>query len=126
VQLALCGALLTGCAQGRDASLRNVATQTPQNLMVRVAKQMQICWFKNKDPAIAPYKLASEVNSYAGKPRLLLVPRNRPSGLPVLVVQAERKGGRNHVQTFGPLLASKDGPRLAAAVSKWTSGGTAC
>ena len=94
--------------------------------MVGVAKQAQACWFKRKDPALRPYKLAAEVNSYSGKPRILIVPRNNPGGLPKLVAQAERKSGQTVFTSFGPLLQTKDGPRLNANLRAWARGSKTC
>ncbi len=94
--------------------------------MVRVAKRMQACWFKGKDPAFKKYKMATEINSYAGKPRVLIVPKNNPTGLPKMVVQAERIGGRNVLTSFEALLQSNNGGRLSSAIRKWERGGTSC
>lgn len=119
--------VLTACNQsGSGALTPKPKLQSPQSLMVHVAKRMQACWFAKKDSAFRRYRLASEVNSYAGKPRVLIVPKNNPAGLPKLVVQAERKGGRNVLSTFGPLLDGKDGPRLRNSVTKWARGANSC
>ncbi len=117
---------LVACTQGKNVNLTSSARQTPQALMVSVAKQAQACWFKGNDPALRPYKLASEVNSFSGKPRILIVPRNNPAGLPKLVAQAERQSGRTSFTTFGPLLDTKDGPRLKANLNAWARGSSAC
>lgn len=114
---------LAGCTQGgQDATV----PENPQALMLRVAKQVQACWFKQPDPALKPYRMASEVNSYAGQPRILIVPRNRPEGLPKLVALAKREGGRTQFSTFGPLLAEPKGPRLRAALNRWAAGSRQC
>ncbi len=109
-----------------NQSIARAAQEKPRALMVRVAKQVHACWFKKKDPALRGYKMASEVNSYSGKPRILIVPRNNPTGLPKLVAQAERRGGRNQFTSFGPLLKSKNGPRLAASLDAWARGNKSC
>ena len=94
--------------------------------MVRVAKQVQACWFKKPDPALKGFRMASEVDSYAGKPRILIVPKNNPEGLPKLVAQAEKAGGRTQFSSFGPLLASNSGSRLQASLNRWAAGSTNC
>ncbi len=99
---------------------------SPQSTMVGVAKQVQSCWFAKKDPALKGYTMAPEVNSYSGKPRILIVPRNNPAGLPKLVAQAERLNGRTSFTTFGPLLATADGPRLEASLRAWAQGSRSC
>ncbi len=122
------GLLLSACTQSKAPvqAVSKPVQEKPQTMMVRVAKQVQACWFKKKDPALKGYKMASEVNSYSGKPRILIVPRNNPTGLPKLVAQAERKGGRNSFSSFGPLLNTKHGPRLAASLDAWARGSKTC
>lgn len=117
--------LLSACTQNNSSS-STVAQERPQTIMVRVAKQAQACWFKKKDPALRKYKMATELDSFSGKPRILIVPRNNPTGLPKLVAQAERRGGRNQFTTFGPLLKSKHGPRLTASLNAWARGQKSC
>ncbi len=99
---------------------------SPQTMMVRVARQAQQCWFKQNDPAFAEYSMATELNSHAGRPRVLIVPKSNPTGLPKLVIQAERNVGITDVATFGPLLDSKDGARIQNSISKWAGGGKNC
>ena len=98
----------------------------PRTTMVHVAKQVQSCWFAKKDPAMNGFTLAPEVNSYSGKPRILIVPKSNPGGLPKLVAQAERQNGRPNFTTFGPLLATADGPRLEASLRSWAQGSRTC
>ncbi|MEE9375814.1 MAG: hypothetical protein V3V04_05715 [Rhizobiaceae bacterium] len=119
---------LSGCNQTKapSVSLTKSKQERPQAMMTRVAKQVQACWFKKKHPAFRKYKMATELNSFSGKPRILIVPRNNPAGLPHLVAQAERRGGRNQFTTFGPLLNSKQGSNLAASLNSWARGRTSC
>ncbi len=126
--LLICVFVLTACTKSGDANIttRTRALATPQSLMVHVAKRAQACWFAADDPAFRKFKLATEVNSFSGKPRILIVPRNKPTGLPQLVAQAERIGGRNNFTTFGPLLANADGTRFNNQLRDWARGGTKC
>ncbi|MEP1207903.1 MAG: hypothetical protein ABJM29_18925 [Rhizobiaceae bacterium] len=101
-------------------------TTSPRATMVNVAKQVQACWFAKNDPAMKGYTLAPEINSYTGKPRILIVPKSNPGGLPKLVAQAERKNGRTSFTTFGPLLSTSDGPRLNASLRAWSQGARTC
>ena len=76
-------------------------------------------------------RMSNEVNSYAGRPRFLLVKRSDPNGLPLLVVQAEKKGSSTsgtytNIQTFGPLLQTTNGKRITDDVSHWSKGNTDC
>ena len=84
------------------------------------------CWFKKKNPALRPYKMATELDSYSGKPRILIVPKKNPAGLPKLVAQAERINGRTTFTTFGPLLAGTSGPKLNASLRAWARGSRTC
>ena len=120
--------ILAGCTSTPKPAQQSKRpkSESAQTLMVRVAKRMQACWFKGKDPAFKKYKMATEINSYAGKPRVLIVPKNKPTGLPKMVVQAERIGGRNVLTSFGPLTQSSNGGRLTSAIRKWERGGTSC
>ena len=115
-------AALTACTQTAKTGL------TPRTTMVHVAKQVQNRWFvKNGgDPALKGYAMAPEVNSYSGKPRILIVPKSNPGGLPKLVAQAETSQGRTSFTTFGPLLATADGPRLDASLRAWSRGSKTC
>ena len=118
---------LSACAKNnRGGAETNALVSTPQSLMVNVAKQIQACWFRNKDPVLAPYRMAAELNSYSGKPRILIVPRKNPGGLPKLVALAERMSGRTRFSSFGPLLTTSDGPRLQASLRSWANGSKAC
>jgi len=117
---------LAACTQTGVMSTDDAARQSPQAMVVRVAKQAQTCWFAKKDPNFAKYRLASEVNSFSGKPRFLIVPSNNPAGLPKLVVQAERQSGRTELSIFGPLLATPAGPKLNSSLRSWARGSTRC
>ncbi|MEN0041674.1 MAG: hypothetical protein AAF764_10115 [Pseudomonadota bacterium] len=114
---------LTACQTRSDTSTR---LGTPQSVMVNVAQQMQACWFKPKLAQFRPYRLAAELDSYSGKPRVLLVPRNQPAGLPKLVAQAERRNSRTQFTSFGPLLKSNNGPALRASMDAWAKGSKTC
>ena len=113
---------LSGCQQTSKAS----KGPGPQAIMVHVARQAQACWFVKKDPAFSEFRMATELNSHSGRPRILIVPKNNPAGLPKLVVQAERIVGISGVSTFGPLLDTDNGARIQDAVSKWAAGGKSC
>ena len=104
-----------GSGSGKSASLRT---------MEQIAIAAHKCWFASKDPAFKAYRMANELNSFSGQPRFLLVPAKNYGGLPLLVVQAH--GGTRKVETFGPLLTEKLGPRISADIKRWEAGDTAC
>jgi len=105
--------------------------QKPAAAVASLAKIAQKCWFKSGDKAFKPYRMANEVSSFAGQPRFLLVPRKNPGGLPLLVVQAEKKGTTasgtfTNINAFGPLLKGDNGQRILSDVNRWNRGETAC
>ena len=123
---AICSALLSQACSPSGTPEVTGGPQSAQEIMVRVAKRMQACWFARKDPRFRPYKLAAEINSYAGKPRVLIVPAKRPTALPKLVVQAQTVKGRPSVTAFGPMLEGKNGAKIRADVDRWVRGEQAC
>lgn len=114
--------LLSGCqaAKAPAPSPNQAALPT----MERVALNANACWFKSKDPMFAAYRLAPELNSFSGRPRILAVPRNSPESRPALVVQAE--GSPAKLDAFGPMMAGASGERIRRDVLKWSSGGSGC
>ncbi|BCH25539.1 hypothetical protein MesoLjLc_54690 [Mesorhizobium sp. L-8-10] len=100
---------------GKSAALRT---------MEQVAIAAQKCWFASKDAAFRPYRMANELNSFSGRPRILLVPAKHPEGRPLLVVQAEGTPAR--LQAFGPLMQEQLGARIGADVTRWASGEAGC
>lgn len=94
-------------------------------VMERVALGANRCWFKSKDPAFTAYRLAPELKSFTGTPRILVVKRNSPEALPLLVIQAQ--GHPAKLDAFGPLMQD---PAINARVNKdvnnWARGGKSC
>ena len=123
ISLTILALALSGCQQTSNKATKG---PSPQTIMVRVASQAQLCWFKKSDPAFTNFSMATELNSHAGRPRVLIVPKNNQAGLPKLVIQAERIVGISGVSTFGPLLDSSDGARIQDSVSKWAAGNKSC
>ena len=94
-------------------------------VMERVALGANRCWFKTKDPMFAAYKLAPELNSFSGTPRILIVKKHSPESRPLLVVQAS--GTPAKMSAFGPLMNE---PAISARVNKdvtgWARGNQGC
>lgn len=84
----------------------------------------QCCWFKSGDPAFKAYRTAPELNSFSGRPRILLVPRNSPESRPMLVIQAE--GNPAKLDAFGPAMNEAISGRIATDVKRWANGGKGC
>lgn len=121
-------ALLAACQQPAPKSPGSGASAPGKSASLRIMEQVAIaahkCWIASKDPAFRPYRFANELSSYSGNPRFLLVPARNYGGLPLLVVQA--RGGSSRVETFGPLLGEKIGPRINADIARWSSGDSSC
>jgi hypothetical protein len=92
--------------------------------MEQVATAAYRCWFDSADAAFRTYSFANELNSFSGRPRFLLVPKNNFGGRPLLVVQAEGAEGR--VSAFGPLMDGENGARIAADINRWRAGDSGC
>ncbi|SIQ06921.1 hypothetical protein SAMN05880582_101607 [Rhizobium sp. RU20A] len=120
--LVLAALALTACQSKPPAAPK--PSTTALATMERVALAANRCWFKAKDPAFADYRLAPELNSFSGRPRILIVPRHSPESRPLLVVQAE--GQPAQVQAFGPLMSGASGARVNGDVARWAAGGQGC
>jgi hypothetical protein len=116
-------ALLAGCTSSPKPVPALDVGALP--VMERVMLGASRCWFKSGDPMFAAYKMAPELNSYTGTPRILLVKKHAPESRPLLVVRAS--GSPAKVDAFGPLMNE---PAMAARVQKdvngWMRGGQGC
>jgi len=121
LSVAVAGLILSACQSGREAPAQNRAALST---MERVALAANTCWFKSQDAAFKPYRLAPELNSFSGRPRILAVPRNSPESRPVLVVQAE--GNPARLDAFGPLMNGAEGERIRRDVLRWAGGANGC
>lgn len=94
-------------------------------VMERVALGANRCWFKSKDPAFMAYRLAPELKSFTGTPRILVVKKNAPESLPLLVIQAQ--GNPAKLSAFGPLMQDTAvNARVNKDVNNWARGGKDC
>ncbi|MGL4405980.1 MAG: lipoprotein [Notoacmeibacter sp.] len=120
-------ALLSGC-QTSAPKPRPEGTITVSRaalpVMERVALGARECWFRSKDPAFRAYKLAPELTSQNGRPRILIVPAKNPNGLPLAVVEAT--GNPARMSAFGPLMNEPLGKRITSDVNHWVAGSDAC
>jgi len=113
---------LAACSTSRNApSVETGALPVMERVMLGANR----CWFKSSDPMFVSYKLAPELDSYSGTPRILLVKKNAPTSRPLLVVQAQ--GSPAKIDAFGPLM---DQPAISGRVHKdvnnWVRGGEGC
>ncbi|KQV81630.1 hypothetical protein [Rhizobium sp. Root1220] len=119
--IAATAALVASCQSKAPAS---VADRSALSTMERVALGANSCWFKSGDAAFTAYKLAPELNSFSGRPRILIVHKGSPESRPLLVVQAE--GNPSKLDAFGPMMGLPVAPRIAKDVTRWASGNKAC
>ena len=115
-------ALLAGCQSEKKPVVSPQRAALPT--MDRVAIAANTCWFKSNDAAFRDYRLAPELNSFSGRPRILAVPRHSPESRPMLVVQAE--GNPARLDAFGPLMQGPAGERIRSDVLRWASGAKGC
>jgi hypothetical protein len=115
-------ALLAGCQSDKKPATSPQRAALPT--MERVAIAANTCWFKSNDPAFRDYRLAPELNSFSGRPRILAVPRHSPESRPMLVVQAE--GNPARLDAFGPMMQGANGERIKSDVLRWAGGGSGC
>jgi len=117
-------ALLAACSGTKDKPVAALEIGALP-VMERVALGANRCWFKSKDPAFTAYRLAPELKSFTGTPRILVVKRNSPESLPLLVVQAQ--GSPAKMDAFGPLMQDATmNARVTKDVNRWARGGKDC
>ncbi len=92
--------------------------------MERIAVGANNCWFKSKDKDFRGYAFAPELNSFTGRPRMLVVPARNLAGRPLLVVQAE--GNPARIEAFGPMMQQAHSSRISADINRWASGQKDC
>ncbi|MGE6743152.1 hypothetical protein ACQKGC_23050 [Allorhizobium pseudoryzae] len=115
-------AVLAGC-QSKPAT-PPATNRAALPTMERVALAANACWFKSGDPAFSAYRLAPELNSFSGRPRILAVPKGSPESRPLLVVQAE--GNPARIDAFGPMMDGAAGNRIRQDVIRFANGDKRC
>jgi hypothetical protein len=119
--------LLAACQSAPQNDYHEIrAAQDPHSVAGHIATQVGACWFAGARPAFAAYSYAPELNSFAGRPRVLIVPKSDPTGLPKLVIEASQAKEATSVKVFGPLMASAEGPAISRDVARWAGGAAGC
>ncbi|WP_337266790.1 hypothetical protein [Oryzifoliimicrobium ureilyticus] len=119
--LALLGAALAACQSKPTAPTPD---RNALSIMERVAVSANSCWFKSGDATFASYRLAPELNSFTGRPRILVVHKGSPESRPLLVVQAE--GSPAKLDAFGPMMTGPASSRISSDVVRWANGNKSC
>ncbi|MDR6758334.1 hypothetical protein J2Y48_003633 [Mycoplana sp. BE70] len=122
IPLVLATAAIVSACQSATPAPKTSTAALPT--MERIALGANSCWFKSGDAAFSAYRLAPELNSFSGKPRILVVPRRSPESRPLLVVQAEGQPAK--LSAFGPLMDEPVSSRIATDVKRWAAGGKGC
>ncbi|MCR9134986.1 MAG: hypothetical protein NXI27_03275 [Alphaproteobacteria bacterium] len=122
----MAGLILSGCQSSTPGPGDQSAVSSDRALttMERIARAASRCWFKSGDKRFRPYRLAPELNSFSGRPRILLVPASRPEDRPLAVIEAQ--GDPATVQAYGPLMSAPVGNRMATDIKSWAGGSTSC
>jgi len=100
-------------------------SQAAYALSTRLTAAMEQCWFGPNATDFAGYVYSSEPNA-AGGPRILIVPKDAPTALPVLVIEITTPGGNPHLNVYGPLAGGAQATRIAADLRRWMGGSTSC
>lgn len=87
----LIAGVLAACqtAQPGPGSLTVKSDKRALSAMEEISLAAGKCWFKSGNKDFRAYRMAPELNSYSGKPRLLIVPSSRPQDRPLAVIEAQ-------------------------------------
>ncbi|WP_137131246.1 hypothetical protein [Rhizobium sp. FY34] len=121
--LLIASATLSACQSDAPPAVP-VRSQSPLDIMERVAVGANRCWFKSGDPAFRSYSLAPELTSFSGRPRILLVRKGSSDIRPLLVVQAEGRPAK--LDAFGPMMSEPLAPRIRKDILRWANGAKDC
>jgi hypothetical protein len=118
----VCLAALSACqSTGSKTGGENSAAVT---LLQHVNENAQTCWIKSKDKDFNGYAVIPELDTQAGRPRILVVDKKASGGLPKLVIEADGKPVK--ANAYGPLLSAPAGGRISTDLKRWTGGASGC
>jgi hypothetical protein len=95
------------------------------NAAQHIASMVGTCWFDSGNSRFADYSYAPELSS-SERPRVLLVNKSDPSGLPQLVIEVARAKRGSDIKLFGPLMDDGQTERIRGDVAFWAGGGRTC
>jgi hypothetical protein len=116
-------AFIAGCQSGSDGAATG-ENSAAIALLQRVNTNAHTCWLKSKDKDFQGYSVIPELDTQAGKPRILVVDKKAAQGLPKLVIEADGKPVK--AAAYGPLLNEPAGERIGADLRRWTGGSNSC
>ncbi len=118
--------LLAGCQSAPTDYLAFESRQEPVTVAARIAENVGACWFGGERPAFADFSYAPELASVANRPRVLIVEKADPTGLPRLVIEAVEADRGASVKLFGPLMGTAEAPAIRRDVERWAGGASGC
>jgi hypothetical protein len=114
-------AFLAGCQSVKEEEPA-APNQAAYLLTKHIGDEIAKCWYDEASVAtFGKYSYSPEPGNTP--PRVLLVPKEKPTDPPVLVIEAL---GANQVNLFGPLLDSPAGTRIRSDIDRWAKGGEDC
>ncbi len=116
-------AMLAGCQSGAP-TLTEGGNSAAVALLQHVNESANTCWIRSRDKEFSAYNVVPELDTTAGRPRILLIDKKAAHGLPKLVIEADGKPVK--ANAYGPLLGEPVGKRVADDLKRWTSGSKAC
>lgn len=118
--------LLSGCQTEKKITMGESKRDNRAAIaaLQTINTQAQACWMKSKDKDFRKYRVIPELDTRAGKPRILILDAKSTQGLPKYVIEADGTPAR--LSTYGPLSGEAIGARINADVSHWHKGGKGC
>ncbi len=116
-------ALLAACQKTDGLAPLNVRDNSAAvAVLQKVNASAQNCWRKDKD--FKSLRIIPELDTMAGKPRILIVEAKAAQGLPKLVIEADGKPAK--IASYGPMADGPLSARINADVARWAGGNSAC
>lgn len=119
--LAIC-ALLAACQGKSELPRADPDNRDAIRLLQGINAEAQRCW--RGERSFSAYRVIPELDTRAGRPRILLVRANAPQGLPRLVIEAHGTPAR--LESYGPLAGEDLAERIHADLRRWAAGDKGC
>ena len=116
--------LLAACTTSEPLGgplVAEVAAPTPTAALQRIARNAARCWTGGE---IGGYAVIPELDTQAGKPRILLIEKGKPRSLPALVIEGQASPTR--LRSFGPLASAPLSNRINSDIIRWSTGNDSC
>ncbi len=102
------------------------SSRDPATVAASISDNVAACWFGGTRPAFADLIYVPELTSHSNRPRVLVVAKSDPTGLPKLIVEASAAARGTSVKLFGPLMATAEASAISRDVGRWTGGASGC